>query len=164
MNELYELPKGWEWKKLEELCEIIKTGTTPPKKENKYYNNATINWLSPSDFGEHKELNTSKNKITKPALIEKKAKLYASYDEKNELGSMAFFAWDNKRAYYIFGASDPDKRNGHSGTNVLWEAFYDLSKMGINEVDLEGINSPQRGWFKLSFGGDIRPYYEIKLK
>ena len=76
---------------------------------------------------------------------------------------MAFFGWDNKRAYYIFGANDPAKRNGHTGTNVLWEAFYDLSKMGINEVDLEGINSPKRGWFKLSFGGNIRPYYEISF-
>ena len=92
------------------------------------------------------------------------AKIYASYDELNEIGSMALFGWDNKRAYYIFGANDPAKRDGHSGTNVLWEAFHDLSKMGINEVDLEGVNSPYRGWFKLSFGGDILPYYEVTLK
>ena len=91
------------------------------------------------------------------------AKIYASYDEEDVVGSMAFFGWDNKRAYYIFGANDPEKRDGHSGTNVLWEAFYDLSKMGVNEVDLEGINSPHRGWFKLSFGGDIIPYYEVKF-
>ena len=70
--------------------------------------------------------------------------------------------WDNKRAYYIFGANDPAKRDGHSGTNVLWDAFYDLSKLGINEVDVEGVNSPHRGWFKLSFGGNIIPYYEMK--
>jgi hypothetical protein len=98
-------------------------------------------------------------------LIEKDmAKIYASYDDLGELSSMALFGWDNKRAYYIFGANDPAKRNGHSGTNVLWEAFYDLSKMDINEVDLEGVNSPHRGWFKLSFGGDILPYYEINYK
>jgi lipid II:glycine glycyltransferase (peptidoglycan interpeptide bridge formation enzyme) len=97
-------------------------------------------------------------------FIEKKARLYASYDEKNELGSMAFFAWDNKRAYYIFGASDPIKRNGHSGTAVLWDAFYDLNNIGIDKVDLEGINSPHRGWFKLSFGGDIVPYYRMDYK
>lgn len=96
-------------------------------------------------------------------VLQNMAKIYASYDEQNELGSVAFFGWDNKRAYYIFGANDPAKRNGHSGTNVLWEAFYDLSTMGIDEVDLEGINSPHRGWFKLSFGGEIKPYYEISL-
>lgn len=92
------------------------------------------------------------------------AKIYASYDEKNEIGSMALFGFDNKRAYYIFGANEPSKRDGHSGTHVLWEAFDDLSKMGIDEVDLEGINSPRRGWFKLSFGGDVIPYYEINYK
>ena len=97
-------------------------------------------------------------------LVEKVAKIYASYDELDEISSMAFFGWDNKRAYYIFGANDPAKRNGHSGTNVLWEAFYDLSKMGTNEVDLEGINSPHRGWFKLSFGGNILPYYELNYR
>ena len=91
------------------------------------------------------------------------AKIYACYDDLGELGSMAFFGWDNKRAYYIFGANDPDKRDGHSGTSVLWDAFYDLNKMGINEVDLEGVNSPHRGWFKLSFGGKIVPYYEISI-
>lgn len=29
MNELYALPDGWEWKKLEELTEVITKGTTP---------------------------------------------------------------------------------------------------------------------------------------
>jgi hypothetical protein len=102
-------------------------------------------------------------KLSAALLENNMAKIYASYDEYDEIGSMALFGWDNKRAYYIFGANNPEKRKGHSGTNVLWEAFYDLSKMGINEVDLEGINSPHRGWFKLSFGGNIVPYYEVKL-
>ncbi|RAZ45354.1 GNAT family N-acetyltransferase [Campylobacter hyointestinalis] len=89
------------------------------------------------------------------------AKIYGSYNEYGEIGSLALFGWDKKRAYYIFGANDPSKREGHSGTNVLWSAFYDLSNIGLNEVDMEGINSPYRGWFKLSFGGNITPYYEI---
>lgn len=89
------------------------------------------------------------------------AKLYASFDGDGQMSSMALFCWDSKRAYYLIGASDPDKRDGHSGTNVLWEAFYDLSNLGVKEVDLEGVNSPHRGWFKLSFGGDIKPYYKI---
>lgn len=105
-----------------------------------------------------------KMKNLSSALIEANiAKIYGSYDENNELGSMALFAWDNKRAYYIFGANDPEKRNGHTGTSVLWDAFYDLNKNGIDEIDLEGINSPHRGWFKLSFGGEIIPYYEISF-
>lgn len=98
------------------------------------------------------------------SLIKKQvAKIYASYDEFGEIGSMALFAWDTRRAYYLFGANDPDKRKGHTGTAVLWDAFYDLNSFGINEVDLEGVNSPKRGWFKLSFGGELLPYYNISL-
>ena len=89
-------------------------------------------------------------------------KIYANYDEFGKLGSMAVFAWDTKRAYYIFGANNPQMRESHCGSSILWDAFYDLSNMGINEVDMEGINSPQRGWFKLSFGGSIIPYYSMK--
>ena len=94
----------------------------------------------------------------------KKAKIFSCFDDKNELASMAFIGWDTKRAYYIFGANDPNKRNGHSGTAVLWDAFYHLNEMGIKTVDLEGVNSPNRGWFKLSFGGNIIPYYELIYK
>lgn len=70
---------------LEEKCPLVKvsdgldkisTGTTPPKKEQKYYNNPTIKWYSPSDFGNHKTLTYSKNMINKISLIEKKAKMY----------------------------------------------------------------------------------------
>jgi hypothetical protein len=38
-----------------------------------------------------------------------------------------------------------------------------LALEGIAEVDLEGVNSPRRGWFKLSFGGALLPYYELHL-
>lgn len=96
-------------------------------------------------------------------LLKEVAKIYSSYDESLELSSMALFGWDNKRAYYIFGANDPEKRNGHGGTSVIWDACYDLNKLGINEVDMEGVNSPQRGWFKLSFGGELIPYYEVLI-
>lgn len=33
----------------------------------------------------------------------------------------------------------------------------------ILKFDLEGINSPNRGAFKLSFGGSITPYYQVRL-
>lgn len=111
---------------------------------------------------ENKKLHAMKNLINK-LLSKRVAKIYACYDELDEIASMAFFGWDNKRAYYIFGANDPAKRDGHSGTAVLWNAFEDLSQEGVVEIDLEGINSPYRGWFKLSFGGNIIPYYEVKL-
>jgi len=44
MSELYELPDGWEWKKLEELTEIITKGTTPTTNGYKFLNKG-INFL-----------------------------------------------------------------------------------------------------------------------
>jgi len=87
--------------------------------------------------------------------------MIASSNNHGMVGSMAAFLVDNKRAYYLFGANDPEMRNQHTGTAVLWDAFYILAGRGCNEVDLEGVNSPARGWFKLSFGGVIVPYYQI---
>jgi len=90
--------------------------------------------------------------------------MFVSYVANGDPGSMAFFAKDDKRAYYLFGANDPRLRKAHTGTAVIWDAFYELNRCGKQEVDLEGVNSPYRGWFKLSFGGDLRPYYQLSLR
>lgn len=89
------------------------------------------------------------------------ARMFVSRTREGTPGSIAVYTFDNKRAYYLFGANDPVLRNSPTGTAVLWDAFYSLSKEGIAQIDLEGVNSPRRGWFKLSFGGDLQPYYQI---
>ena len=35
MSELYELPDGWEWKKLEELCEILDSKRKPISQKDR---------------------------------------------------------------------------------------------------------------------------------
>ena len=90
-----------------------------------------------------------------------KAKMFLSSTADGHVGSVSVFAVDSQRAYYLFGANDPEYRNTPTGTAVLWDAFKVLSAGGIDEVDMEGVNSPRRGWFKLSFGGDLRPYYHV---
>ena len=46
-----------------------------------------------------------------------------------------------------------------------FEAFKDIAqRLSISEVDMEGVNSPQRGWFKLGFGGNLVPYYHVFKK
>lgn len=90
------------------------------------------------------------------------ARMFTSRTADDSPGSVAVYAFDAHRAYYLFGASDPALRNTPTGTAILWDAFYALAKQGITDIDLEGVNSPQRGWFKMSFGGDLRPYYQIR--
>ena len=102
--------------------------------------------------------------IIKNIVKTKNGTMVVARNSSNEIIYTIVFSYDKYRAYYLFGAGNPEVKENYKGTICFWEGFKILAnKYGINEVDLEGINSPQRGWFKLSFGGDIRPYYEIKL-
>jgi len=75
---------------------------------------------------------------------------------------ITIFCFDNKRAYYLFGAGNPNSSSRFSGSVAFWDAFCLLARVhNVSEVDMEGVNSPKRGWFKLSFGGDLRPYHHV---
>lgn len=89
------------------------------------------------------------------------ARLFTTYTAEGEAAAVALFGWDTKRAYYLFGAGDPQYRNTPCGTAVLWDAFKALALAGHSEVDLEGVNSPKRGWFKMSFGAELVTYYQL---
>jgi hypothetical protein len=90
-------------------------------------------------------------------------RMYSAQTPGEDVGSIAVFGIDSKRAYYLYGANNPGLRSGYTGTAVLWSAFQSLAADGVNEIDLEGINSPKRGYFKLSFGGTITPYHILRL-
>lgn len=89
--------------------------------------------------------------------------MYQAQTREQEIGSFATYLLHQNMAYYFYGANHPDMRDSHTGTAVLWQAFPLLAQKGISRLDLEGINSPQRGWFKLSFGGNVEPYFHIRL-
>lgn len=93
-----------------------------------------------------------------------KATLIVSKNKLNEPIYAAISCWDIKRAYYLFGAPAPNAKERYKGTICFWESFHSLVRNGISVIDMEGVNSPQRGWFKLSFGGDLRPYYQVYKK
>jgi len=95
--------------------------------------------------------------------LKKKNSLYL-FTVKNTNGLITYmtaFTVDNNFSYYLFGAGNPELMHRHDGTFCIWNAFKELSKLGVSNIDMEGINSPKRGWFKLSFGGVIEPYYHI---
>jgi type I restriction enzyme, S subunit len=78
LKEVFEKGKadGWEEKKLGEVLDNILTGTTPSKREPKYYENPTVSWFSPSDLGVVKVLEKAKNKVSQLAVDERKVKLF----------------------------------------------------------------------------------------
>ena len=46
----YELPDGWEWKKLSEICTVI-SGTTPKTSVDEYWN-GSLNWVTPAELND----------------------------------------------------------------------------------------------------------------
>jgi len=65
-------------------------------------------------------------------------------------------------AHYLFGANDPQYRSTGSGTLCIDLAIDNIYKNNkIKTFDFVGINSPQRGAFKSSFGGVVIPYFNI---
>lgn len=90
------------------------------------------------------------------------AQLFFTRNPAGDITYITIFSLYENHACYLFGAGDADKMARYDGTICLWEAFRQLAMCGIREIDMEGINSPLRGGFKLSFGGDIRPYFHIK--
>ena len=91
-------------------------------------------------------------------------RMYITKTAKGLPGSIAIFGLDSKRAYFLYGANDPTLRDQHTGSMVIWDSFFDLMKEGFKEIDMEGVNSPARGYFKLSFGGLLKHYYTLSLQ
>lgn len=122
--------------------------------------NYMIKQNSPSSS---QKLNDIKN-LLKNLFNKKKIFVKIALSKKNIPGYLCVFAFDNNVGYYLYGCPLTENNENYLGSITFWETFVELSKKGIDIIDLEGINSPKRGWFKQSFGGEIKQYYEIKLK
>lgn len=72
---LGEIPEHWDVKRLRNLVETIKTGSTPPSEEIQYFEPKEINWYGPGDF-DNLILGNSKRKISKLAIDENKCRLF----------------------------------------------------------------------------------------
>lgn len=110
----------------------------------------------------HKEKVERMGNLVKLLLSNGSAFMYSSKCSNGKVGYITIFCKDNKRAYYLFGAGHPEPKERYLGTLAFWGAFQDMAKShGVTQVDMEGVNSPDRGRFKLSFGGDLRSYYQV---
>ena len=68
------VPKGWESKKISDVCKEISSGGTPPR-DNLDYFNGDIPWVKMNDMKYDLILDT-KEKITKEGLENSSAKIF----------------------------------------------------------------------------------------
>jgi hypothetical protein len=84
-------------------------------------------------------------------------------DTASGVASMSLFIHDEHCAYYLFGANDPELRNSGASTALMVDNIRSMSERGIAKLDFVGVNSPNRGDFKLSFNPELMPYHEVQL-
>lgn len=77
------------------------------------------------------------------------------------IASMNLFLYDSKRAYYLFAANDPEHRSSGAATRLMFESIFEAKRRGLQELDFVGVNSPDRGDFKLSFNPELKLYFEL---
>lgn len=73
------------------------------------------------------------------------------------------FLSDDNASCYLYGSGDVEIKNRYAGSLALWKAIEQSLDKKLSFIDLEGINSPYRGEYKLNFGGNIKDYYNICL-
>ena len=78
--------------------------------------------------------------------------------------SASLFLFDNKCAYYLIGANNPAYRKFGVGTFVLYQQIKKSMELGLRRIDFVGINSPNRGDYKISFNAKSTPYYTLNWK
>lgn len=85
--------------------------------------------------------------------------------DKNKIIAGTLFYYHKNTAYYAFSVSDPNYKKKLSCTAplILEQIKYSF-KNKIKNVDFLGINSPNRGDFKESFGGKLEFFSELFYK
>lgn len=69
-----DIPEHWEVKKMKYLFDYIQTGTTPSTESSNFFG-GKIDWYKPEDLN-NKILRSSKEKLSKLALLKKQIKLF----------------------------------------------------------------------------------------
>lgn len=74
---------------------------------------------------------------------------------------MCLFLYDSRRAYYLFAANEPALRHTGASTRLMFDNIMEAKRRGLAELDFVGVNSPDRGDFKLSFNPQLKLYFEL---
>lgn len=75
--------------------------------------------------------------------------------------SATLFLFDKHCGYYLFSANDPVHRNTGSGTFLMAKNIENCLSKNKEMIDFVGVNSPNRGDFKISFNGEPKLYFLV---
>ena len=97
--------------------------------------------------------------ITTAAITHGFGQMLLCRDKNGEYVSATLFIFDERCAYYLFGANNPELRNLNGGTFLMLENIRRCMERKLEWIDMVGVNSPNRGDFKTSFNAKVVPYF-----
>lgn len=101
--------------------------------------------------------------IYKKLIDEKKLKIYV-VEKNHKIISFCIFGIIKDYAVYLNGGRNGNSNEDYSLTYCLAMSAINLSILGVKKIDLEGLNSPKRAFWKQGFGGTLTPYYKLSMK
>lgn len=78
--------------------------------------------------------------------------------------SIFLFLYNPKCSHYLIGANNPDFRSSGASTHLMLHNINFFANMGMEKIDFVGVNSPNRGDYKTSFGAKLIQYFEVDLQ
>ncbi|MNO16718.1 hypothetical protein D3C76_64050 [compost metagenome] len=88
---------------------------------------------------------------------------YISYSKEGEPISTNVMIVDNKRALWWIAGSKSEHLSNGVAQQSLFLAFQDLASAGVESIDLVGANIPSVAKYKANWGGDLIPYYQVRI-
>ena len=97
------------------------------------------------------------------SLVKSKKAIIQGAFIDGDLKYIVCYAFDDISAYFLFGAPIGDNDFNFLGTASHFNMCNYLKSKNIKQVNLEGVNSPDRGKFKLSLGGELIQYFSLRI-
>jgi lipid II:glycine glycyltransferase (peptidoglycan interpeptide bridge formation enzyme) len=99
-------------------------------------------------------------KVAAQVMISDCGFIIAARSPAGAVASVMLILIDCKCGYNLVMANNPEFRDLGANTRLVIEAIERCQRLGIREFDFVGINSLQRGDFKLSFSAKPKQYIE----
>ena len=89
--------------------------------------------------------------------------MYVTFKNDTPVFMTMYSLISNKSIFLHSGRSNNIDNKNLISVFSMFKSFIELSKLGIEKLDFEGMNSPNNSKSKMKFGGQLLPYYILEL-
>ena len=89
--------------------------------------------------------------------------MFVTFEEEVPIFMTVYSLINNKSMFLHSGRSQNIDNKNLISVFSMFKSFIELSKLGIEKLDFEGMNSPNNSKSKIKFGGKLLPYYTLEL-